>query len=110
MRVALLAAAVLAVAEAFAPVCPAPGATRRAGLTGLQMAHHVNAKGAKKARKNRPSDINRKAPPYDTEPMIAARKSIPEYTKIGEADVSALTKVERDGKTFYHVKTPFQSQ
>ena len=67
------------------------------------------------ARKNRPkkhtlSDINRKPPPYDTEPMIAARKSIPEYTKIGEADVSALTKVERDGKTFYHVKTPFQSQ
>ena len=67
------------------------------------------------ARKNRPkkhslADINRKAPPYDTEPMIAARKSIPEYTKIGEADVSALTKVERDGKTFYHVKTPFQSQ
>ena len=42
--------------------------------------------------------------------MIAARKSIPEYTKIGEADMSALTKVERDGKTFYHVKTPFQSQ
>ena len=41
------------------------------------------------ARKNRPkkhrlSDINRKPPPYDVEPMIAARKSIPEYTKIGE--------------------------
>jgi len=41
------------------------------------------------ARKNRPkksclSDINRKPPPYDVEPMIAARKTIKEYEKIGE--------------------------
>ena len=44
------------------------------------------------ARKNRPkkhrlSDINRTPPKYDVEPMIAARKSIPEYTKIGEVCV-----------------------
>jgi hypothetical protein len=69
----------------------------------------------KQARKNRPrkaslADINRKPPPYAVEPMIAARKSIPEYEKIGESDMSALTKVERDGKTFYHVKAPFTAQ
>jgi len=112
---AAIVAAALAVAEAFAPVCPTAGVTRRAGLTGLQMAHHVNAKGAKEARKNRPrkacpSDINRKPPPYDVEPMIAARKKLPEYEKIGEADVSGLTKIEKNDKVFYHVKTPFTAQ
>ena len=30
------------------------------------------------------ADINRKPPGYDVEPMIAARKSKPEYEKIGE--------------------------
>ena len=45
------------------------------------------------ARKNRPkkfsmADINRKPPGYDVEPMIAARKSKPEYEKIGEVCLS----------------------
>ena len=35
-------------------------------------------------KKKSPADIHRKAPEYDVEPMIAARKKIPEYTKIGE--------------------------
>ena len=49
----------------------------------------VTAGAVNQARKNRPkkfsmADINRKPPPYDVEPMIAARKTIPEYEKIGE--------------------------
>merc|ERR1712127_286208 len=112
----LVVLAVAAVAEAFMPVCPTAGVARRSsGLSSLQMAHHPNPKGAKKARKNRPkkhrlSDINRTPPKYDVEPMIAARKSIPEYTKIGEADMSAYTKIEKNGKVFYHTKAPFTAQ
>merc|ERR1740117_2122358 len=117
MRSIIIACALVAIAEAFAPIClPTQGAaTRRAGLTSLQMAHHVNPKGAKLSRKTRPkkhrlSDINRKPPPYDVEPMIAARKTIPMYETMGQADVSALTKIEKNGKVFYHVKAPFTSQ
>eukprot|EP00285_Hemiselmis_virescens_P019027 CAMPEP_0173385410 /NCGR_PEP_ID=MMETSP1356-20130122/8017_1 /TAXON_ID=77927 ORGANISM="Hemiselmis virescens, Strain PCC157" /NCGR_SAMPLE_ID=MMETSP1356 /ASSEMBLY_ACC=CAM_ASM_000847 /LENGTH=131 /DNA_ID=CAMNT_0014341195 /DNA_START=23 /DNA_END=418 /DNA_ORIENTATION=- len=84
----------------------------RGGLTGLQMAHHVNNKGAKKARKNRPrksclSDINRKAPTYSVDTMAASRQKIPEFSKIGEADMSSYFKIEKEcGKVFYHTKAP----
>jgi len=40
-----------------------------------------------------PSDINRKPPKFDVEPMIAARKTIPEYTKIGEVFSVFLSQV-----------------
>mmetsp|Transcript_27148 Transcript_27148/g.85439 ORF Transcript_27148/g.85439 Transcript_27148/m.85439 type:complete len:89 (+) Transcript_27148:178-444(+) len=66
-----LAAALFGAAEAF---LPASGLQLRNGETVL-MAHHVQNKGAKKARKNRPkkhrpSDINRKAPEYNVEAPI----------------------------------------
>ena len=121
----LALAALMAVADAFtASFAPAVSSSRflgrlseaapksRGGLSILQMAHHVNPKGALKARKNRPkkhslADINRKPPSYDVEPMIKARQETPEYTVIGQGDLSAFFKVEKeDGTVFYTVKEP----
>eukprot|EP00283_Hemiselmis_rufescens_P020959 CAMPEP_0173439946 /NCGR_PEP_ID=MMETSP1357-20121228/21910_1 /TAXON_ID=77926 /ORGANISM="Hemiselmis rufescens, Strain PCC563" /LENGTH=132 /DNA_ID=CAMNT_0014405365 /DNA_START=20 /DNA_END=418 /DNA_ORIENTATION=- len=88
----------------------------RGGLTGLNMAHFVNNKGAKESRKNRPrkarlSDINRKAPEYVVDTMAAARQKMPEYTKTGEADMSSFFKIEgEDGKVFYTTKAPYAAE
>ena len=77
------------------------------------MAHHPIPKGAKKAEKNRPrkhslADINRKPPAYAVDTMAVTRQKLPEFTKLGQADMSKYVKVTKaDGSIFYHVKTPF---
>mmetsp|Transcript_2909 Transcript_2909/g.6818 ORF Transcript_2909/g.6818 Transcript_2909/m.6818 type:complete len:125 (+) Transcript_2909:61-435(+) len=112
--VACLAMLLAGGVEAFmsAPALGGVASARRVAATSLQMAHHVNPKGAKKHRKNRPrksrpSDMNRAAPPFNPDPMSEARQSLPEFEAAGSGDTGAFVKVEKDGKTFYHIKTPF---
>ena len=89
---------------------------QRVGKTAISMAHHPIPKGAKKYEKNRPrkhglADINRKAPAYAVDTMALARQKIPEYTVMGQADMSKYTKVTKaDGSVFYHTKAPFSRQ
>jgi hypothetical protein len=77
------------------------------------MAHHPIPKGAKKSEKNRPrkhslADINRKPPPYAVDTMALARQKLPEFTVLGQSDMSKYVKVTKaDGTVFYHVKAPF---
>ncbi|EKX53593.1 hypothetical protein GUITHDRAFT_100577 [Guillardia theta CCMP2712] len=88
----------------------------RTGVSSLSMAHHPNPKGALKARKNRPrktrpSDINRKPPPYNPDPMSEVRASIPEFQKMdSKADMSKFHKNERNGRVLYLLKAPYVSQ
>uniref|UniRef100_A0A7S4KV47 Uncharacterized protein n=1 Tax=Guillardia theta TaxID=55529 RepID=A0A7S4KV47_GUITH len=113
----LCAAAMASIAEAFMPVAPQGAGLRcRTGVSSLSMAHHPNPKGALKARKNRPrktrpSDINRKPPPYNPDPMSEVRASIPEFQKMdSKADMSKFHKNERNGRVLYLLKAPYVSQ
>ncbi|KAJ1484058.1 hypothetical protein T484DRAFT_1948700 [Baffinella frigidus] len=104
-----LAQAFTALPALFSGSCARRAATSAVG--GLSMAHHVQFKGAKKHRKNRPrkaslADINRAAPPYNPDTMAEVRKLGPAWTAIGQTDMSKYVKLERNGNTFYHVKAP----
>ena len=64
-------------------------ARREAERTVVGMSAHAQLKGAKKAnrrrpKKSRPSDINRKPPPYDVEPQFVEGRE-PEWSLLEEA-------------------------